>query len=93
MLITKLRYVIISEITDKLLVAQAYIFFGAGFETSSSTMSNVLYELALNPKIQDKLREEINEMYKKYESDLTYDNVKEMSYLNKVLKGMSCKQR
>ncbi|XP_020287841.1 cytochrome P450 6B2-like [Pseudomyrmex gracilis] len=74
------------EITDTLLVAQAYVFFVAGFDTSSITMCNVLYELALHPKVQDKLREEVNEMYKKYGSSLTYDNVKEMQYLDKVFK-------
>lgn len=55
-------------------------------------MCNVLYELALHPKVQDKLREEVNEMYKKYGSSLTYDNVKEMQYLDKVFKGnVACK--
>lgn len=73
--------------TDTLLTSQAFVFFIAGFETSSTTMSNALYELALNQKIQDKLREEIHHEYTKINGDLTYDNVKKMSYLDKVFKG------
>lgn len=74
------------EVTDNLLTSQAFVFFLAGFETSSSTMSNALYELALNPDIQKKLREEIREISRK-EGKLTYDSVKKMTYLDKVFKG------
>ena len=58
-----------------------------GFETSSTTMSNALYELALNPSIQDKLRKEIQEVLKKTDEKLTYDGVKHMKYLHKVFQG------
>lgn len=71
-----------------MITAQAYVFFAAGFETASTTMSNALYELALNPKIQEKLREEINELYKKHNGELNYENIKDMEYLDKVFKGM-----
>ncbi|KAL0110968.1 hypothetical protein PUN28_012779 [Cardiocondyla obscurior] len=74
------------EMTDSLLASQAFVFFLAGFETSSTTISNALYELALNQKIQDQLREEINEVYVKYNGDLKYDNIKKMDYLDKVFK-------
>lgn len=50
-------------------------------------MSNVLYELAQNHKIQDKLREEIRESYAKTGGDFKYENIKEMKYLDKVFKG------
>ncbi|EFN81691.1 Probable cytochrome P450 6a14 [Harpegnathos saltator] len=74
------------ELTDTLLTSQAFVFFIAGFETSSTTMSNALYELALNQEIQDKLREEIHQKYMNINGDLTYDNIKKMSYLDKVFK-------
>ena len=76
----------IAEFTDSLLTSQALIFFLAGFETSSTTMSNALYELALNQHTQDKLREEIRGVYEK-DGKLTYDNIKNMKYLDKVVKG------
>ncbi|XP_014470371.1 PREDICTED: probable cytochrome P450 6a14 [Dinoponera quadriceps] len=74
------------EVTDSLLTSQAFVFFIAGFETSSTTMSNALYELALDQKVQDKLRDEIRQEYAKVNDELTYDNIKKMSYLDKVFK-------
>ncbi|XP_029676795.1 cytochrome P450 6B1-like [Formica exsecta] len=74
------------QMTESLIASQAFVFFLAGFETSSTTMSNTLYELALNQEIQDKLREEIDEEYTKHGSNLTYENVKKMNYLDKVFK-------
>lgn len=76
--------------TDTLLTAQAFVFFLAGFETSSTVTSQALYELALNQHVQDKLREEINEEYRKNGSSLIYENIKKMSYLDKVFKGTLC---
>ncbi|KAK9307618.1 hypothetical protein QLX08_002207 [Tetragonisca angustula] len=74
------------ELTDILLTAQAFVFFVAGFETSSSTMAHTLYELAQNHEIQDKLRQEIRDVYSKNGGNLTYADVKGMSYLDKVFK-------
>ncbi|XP_011705277.1 PREDICTED: probable cytochrome P450 6a13 [Wasmannia auropunctata] len=64
--------------------AQSYIFFLAGFETSSTTMTYALYEMAQHQDIQDKVCEEIDEVLAKYD-DLTYDAVNEMPYLHKVI--------
>lgn len=83
--ITEIYYIL--ELTDVLIAAQAFVFFGAGFETSSTTISNALYELALNEDVQDKLREEIDEEYIKHNGNFTYENIKKMSYLDKVFKG------
>lgn len=74
------------ELTDSLLAAQAFVFFLAGFETSSSTTSNALYELALNHDIQDKLREEINEHYQTNNNEWNYENIKMMPILDAVFK-------
>ncbi|NP_001035324.1 cytochrome P450 6AS5 [Apis mellifera] len=74
------------KLTDSLIAAQAFVFFLAGFETSSTTMSNALYELALNQDVQKKLREEINTFCPKNNKELKYDDIKEMEYLDKVFK-------
>nr|AVL92878.1 CYP450 [Locusta migratoria] len=65
--------------------AQAFVFFLAGFETSSSTMSFALYELALNPDVQRRLQEEVDATMRKNNGQLTYDAIAEMHYLDKVV--------
>lgn len=73
--------------TDMFFATQAMGFFFAGFETSATTMSHTLLELALNPKIQEKVRVEIREERVKNEGKLDYDTVKNMKYLDQVFKG------
>ncbi|XP_068907405.1 probable cytochrome P450 6a14 [Tenebrio molitor] len=67
------------------LSAQAFVFFIAGFETSSTTMTFALYEIATNPDVQEKLRKEINSVLANHEGKLTYAAMMEMSYMEKVL--------
>ncbi|KAF2899550.1 hypothetical protein ILUMI_06624, partial [Ignelater luminosus] len=73
-----------AEITDEDITAQALLFFLAGFETTSSLLSFTIYELALNTDIQQKLYEEIDECYKNYKGDFTYEAVLGMKYLDMV---------
>ncbi|KAH8371338.1 hypothetical protein KR093_007012 [Drosophila rubida] len=67
------------------LAAQVFVFYLAGFETSSSTMSYCLYELAQHQAIQDKLREDINSVLEKHNNKLTYECIKDMRYLNQII--------
>jgi len=69
------------------LAAQAFVFFLAGFETSSTTMTFCLYELALNPDIQEVLRNEIDTVLKKQSDNISYEAIQEMTYLDKVVAG------
>lgn len=78
-----------NSITLNELAAQAFVFFIAGFETSSTTMTFCLYELALNQNIQDKLRKEINEVLEKFDGKITYDALTQMSYMDNVINGKS----
>jgi hypothetical protein len=68
-------------------VAQAVIFLFGGYETSGSTLCFALYELALHPEIQQTLRAEILQMLSEQDGKLTYDSVKGMSYLDRVVSG------
>ncbi|KAJ8667186.1 hypothetical protein QAD02_008848 [Eretmocerus hayati] len=74
------------DFNDMFLAGQAIAFFGAGFETSATTMSHALYELALNQNIQDKLREEVRKGLGDSENGLSYDCIKQIEYLNQVMK-------
>ena len=69
------------------LAAQAFVFFLAGFETSSSTMTFCLYELSLHQDIQDRVRQEIDVVLQKHDGKLTYEGILEMEYLDKVVSG------
>lgn len=71
------------------MAAQCFLFFVAGFETSSTTMTFALYELSLNPDLQQKVRDEINETLGNDESKLTYEVAHSMKYLGQVLNGKS----
>ncbi|XP_055385920.1 cytochrome P450 6g1-like isoform X1 [Condylostylus longicornis] len=67
------------------LIAQAATFFIAGYETSSTTISFALWQLTLNPEIQDRLRLEIKNVLEKSNGKLTYDLIHNMEYLNMVV--------
>ncbi|CAG9806333.1 unnamed protein product [Chironomus riparius] len=66
------------------IAANSFIFFAAGFESSSSIMSFCCYELALNQDIQDRLRTEIEEVAERYNGEVTYDGIREIKYLDMV---------
>ena len=77
------------EFTDSLIASQAFLFFVAGFETSSSTLSFCLLELAINPEIQQRLSIEIDTTLEKCKGLITYDAIQNMPYLDKVVNGES----
>lgn len=74
------------EMDTMCMVAQVFVFFAAGFETSSSSTSYLLYQLALNPEKQKKVHEEIDEILTKYDNKLCYESVAEMTYLDLAFK-------
>lgn len=78
---------ILELFTDEILAANAFVFFIAGFETTASTISYCLYELALNPEIQNTLREKIKQTLDENDGKLSYDTLKCMTYLDMVING------
>uniref|UniRef100_A0AAT9UTG8 Cytochrome P450 6PV1 short isoform n=1 Tax=Maconellicoccus hirsutus TaxID=177089 RepID=A0AAT9UTG8_MACHI len=75
------------DITYASIAAECWFFFFAGFEASSSALSMTLYELARNPEIQRKVREEVDRVVEKYDGEITYDALQEMTYMEMVIYG------
>lgn len=71
----------------KQIAAQCFVFFLAGYETSSTTMTFCIYELVRNPELQEKVRHEINSVLAKHEGNLTYEAILDMHYMEKVING------
>lgn len=75
----------LGKMTFNELAAQVFLFFIAGFETSSSTMTFTFYELALNKEIQDRAREEIREVIERHGGKLTYEAAMELKYIDQII--------
>ncbi|XP_012666249.1 cytochrome P450 3A4-like [Otolemur garnettii] len=71
-------------LSDLELVAQSIIFILAGYETTSSVLSFIMYELATHPDIQQKLQDEIDAALPN-KTPTTYDALAQMEYLNMVV--------
>nr|XP_021196066.2 cytochrome P450 6B6-like [Helicoverpa armigera]XP_049699591.1 cytochrome P450 6B6-like [Helicoverpa armigera]WRX05921.1 CYP6AB38 [Helicoverpa armigera] len=74
------------EFNDGIIAAQVFVFFAAGFETSSSATSFTLHQLAYHQEVQKKAQEEVDRVLAKHDGKLSYDAVKEMNYLEMVFK-------
>ena len=48
--------------TEEEIMGNAMIFFVAGYETTASTLQFLAYELAVNPEIQERLIQEIDDV-------------------------------
>ncbi|CAD7083927.1 unnamed protein product [Hermetia illucens] len=72
--------------TDDVLVAQCFVFFVAGFETSSVLMCFCAHELMENPDIQQKLIKEIDQVREELgDKPLTYEVLQRMQYMDMVI--------
>ena len=73
------------SLTTSELAAEAFIVYAGGFETSSTLITFILYELAINPDIQERLRVEIKTEIEKNNGKLTYDLLFDLKYLDQVM--------
>lgn len=72
--------------SDNELLAQCFLFFFAGFETSSTMLTFAAYELVANPDIQEKLYDEIAATDDRLDGKrITYDALQQMRYLDQVI--------
>ncbi|XP_017463212.1 PREDICTED: probable cytochrome P450 6a14, partial [Rhagoletis zephyria] len=76
-------------LTENELISQLIVFFVAGFETTSSTITNCIFELASNPSVQEHLHQELTTLLAGIdpESEQYYDVVMgQIPYLDAVVK-------
>uniref|UniRef100_A0A8D1V543 Cytochrome P450 3A n=1 Tax=Sus scrofa TaxID=9823 RepID=A0A8D1V543_PIG len=69
---------------DEELVAQGITFIFAGYETTSTPLSFLMYKLATHPDIQEKLQKEIDVTFPN-KTPPTYDALAQMEYLDMLL--------
>ncbi|XP_054288447.1 probable cytochrome P450 6a13 [Macrosteles quadrilineatus] len=67
------------------ITAETFLFFAAGFETTSNTITFCLYELACNYKIQEKLHWEVEEVLERHNNEISYQALQEMTYMDQVI--------
>ncbi|KAF8781362.1 cytochrome P450 3A41-like isoform X1 [Argiope bruennichi] len=68
-----------SGLTDEEIVANAYVFLLAGYETTATALAFTFYLLIKHPEIQEKLYKEIEKM-----EDSSYSSVQNLQYLDQV---------
>jgi len=74
---------IVKKLSKQEIVGQCIIFFIAGMETVSTALALLLYELALNQEIQDKLYKELVDCYS--DEEVSYDDLNKSRYLDCVI--------
>nr|AEL88549.1 cytochrome P450 CYP6DG1v1 [Dendroctonus rhizophagus] len=67
------------------IVANTILFFVAGFDTPSTAMNFALFELARNPDLQEKARQEVRKVMGRNDGQTTYEGLREMTYVKQVL--------
>lgn len=86
-LMIKTRHQGEDPLTVEEIAAQSFLFILAGFENSATTLTFLLYELALHKDIQTKARDEIKLVLKKHEGNFSYDAMMDMPYIDQVING------
>ncbi|XP_075153338.1 cytochrome P450 6d1-like [Haematobia irritans] len=73
-----------------MIVANSFVFYIAGSETTAATVSFTIYELAMYPEILEKAKTEVDAVLKKYDlkprSCYTYEAIQDMKYLDLCVK-------
>ncbi|XP_058796195.1 cytochrome P450 9e2-like [Phymastichus coffea] len=64
------------------MTCQAFVFFFAGFDTTTSVLCAFAHELALHHNVQSKLQEEIDGIIKETNGKPTYEAIAGMQYLD-----------
>uniref|UniRef100_A0AAQ5YKQ8 unspecific monooxygenase n=1 Tax=Amphiprion ocellaris TaxID=80972 RepID=A0AAQ5YKQ8_AMPOC len=72
------------SLTDHEILSQSMIFLFAGYETTSSTLTFLAYNLATNPGVMKKLQQEIDTTFPN-QAPIQYQPLMQMEYLEGVI--------
>ena len=73
------KKVAVAPITNEMIEAQGMVFLLAGFETTASTLSSLIYHVAMYPEVQEKIIEEIRDNIGS--DDITHESISTLEYL------------
>lgn len=79
---------VFSEWTDETLVAQALVFFVAGFDTTSQVECFTGHQLAIRPDIQKRLQDEVDEVFARSNGEVSFSDINGMKYMDMVISGI-----
>ncbi len=79
-----LKNVLEKKLTENEILAQCFLFFIAGYETTATTLSFCSYELALHPEIQERLHKETETAFDE-NGEINYETLSKLPFLDSVI--------
>ncbi len=72
-------------LTNSEILSTAIIFLAAGYETTTTILGFIVYNLAMHPEYQERLCQEIDSVLKNHNAKISYDAVQEMAYMDMII--------
>ncbi|KAL1462636.1 hypothetical protein WDU94_014458 [Cyamophila willieti] len=68
-------------VTESIIMSNTFLFLTTGYESTATTTASVLYELALNEDVQEKVRQEVRD----HIGNWSYSSLSSLKYLDQVI--------